>query len=162
MLPSSQNIGRVWVWVWVGEAESLVLVQGFHVWPWAGQGLALSKKCFSCLRPGLCSQPLKADFLSSPEFPGLDRKRPERPQNSSRKRLWLFGTREGQVGGTRRNCGLLPPSPYSYSPFPEGYMRHQCRARPSLQALGWTQSLLGGEQEWEKVWRQPLPGGGSE
>lgn len=30
------------------------------------------------------------------------------------------------------------------SPFPEGCMRNQCRARPSLQAQGWTLSLLGG------------------
>lgn len=30
------------------------------------------------------------------------------------------------------------------SPFPEGCMRNQCRPSPSLQAPGWTLSLLGG------------------
>lgn len=53
---------------------------------------------------------------------------------------------QGRAGGrhTEKLRASAPPFPYSYSPFPEGYMRNQCRARPSLQALGWTPSLLGG------------------
>lgn len=40
--------------------------------------------------------------------------------------------------------GELGPRCPGLSPFPEEYVRNQCRARPSLQALGWTLPPGGG------------------
>lgn len=51
---------------------------------------------------------------------------------------------------------------YSHSPFPEGYMRSQCRARPSCGLWGGLYPSQDRERVWE-VLRQPPPqAGGSE
>lgn len=52
----------------------------------------------------------------------------------AQEKLRAAAPRKGELG--TRCPGL--------SPFPEGCMRNQCRARPSLQAQEWALSLLGG------------------
>lgn len=80
-----------------------MLVQGFQVWPWAGQGLAPQWEMFPLPKTrGSVARPPKLTSLL-PGIPrlGQETRSPARPQNSSRRRLWLFGT--WGWGGTRKN-----------------------------------------------------------
>lgn len=127
ILPSSQNIGKLsgcgCGWVRLNLCGVSTRLPGVAL-DRAGQGLALSKKCSLCLKPKTrvsATRPPSPHPLL-PDIPSLGQEaRPQRPQKSSKKRLWLFGTREwrgrGEAQGEIEGC--CPPFPIFTPLFPK-------------------------------------------
>lgn len=139
-MPSSQNLGRVWA----GEAESRVLVQASTCGPGQGRPGSQGESFLLPETRSLQLAPKRIPSLpsSSQGWTGNDPREATEQFQDEVMAIW----HQGRAGGRHtEKRGASAPFPYSYSPFPEGYVRNQCRARPSLRSLGWTPSLLGGE-----------------